>query len=739
MERNTNRITWPVRLAIPLALSIPCFAWASNYTVSTLDDVGPGSLRDAISKANNHSGADTISFSVSGAILLESELPALHDATGGATILGAGDVTLDGRFLVGKENGLRIQSAGNVVDGLTIVNFPGSGVHVDGKDASGNVIRACYIGTDGAAIQGNDAYGICVEGPGNTVGGTGDGDGNVIGGNGLAGIFVSGPAASGNHIQGNFIGTNPAGAVDLGNELFGVLLGSHAVDTVVGGPQTGAANVIAFNMGTGIRVESRPAYGNTFARNAIGANGGSGIELPEGANGGVAPPVLESAQPLRGKAAPNTAVDIFVDDEDEGEVFIASVTAGADGNFQSAVDVAPYQGLNVTATATDTSGNTSAFSVPVPANPDTNTDDGQGDGTESEDGEEPVDEPTGDPVDDPIDEPLDDPSDDPVDEPAGDPSDDPVDDPMDEPSGDGDDDTQPFLPTIIHPGTPEPRNPDGDPNDQEGVGDEESGGSEPVEMREFDRRLCDAAGRFPVQVLRFRTDFALDDTDLDNDGISDDALLSLLAATACIGGDPVLVNATQTAYEINLLWLDAEGRREFLEPYGELLAAWMSSSKSMKNAVLNFMASEGVPLDGAYESIACTADACMPRAVAGMPLDQGYEVFDDPSSAAVSPYMYDGDLDLDGTPNGAEMANVMANGGSMADFALSALDPELDGKQQIPEGANPLEEVSGIVDEAAVSCSGAASVTWGQLRGDFLFMGLLGAVLFGWRRKRRNV
>lgn len=67
----------------------------AQFTVSNLNDSGAGSLRQAITDANNQTGADEIVFdsSLSGSILLNSEL----DITDSVTIngLGAGVITVD--------------------------------------------------------------------------------------------------------------------------------------------------------------------------------------------------------------------------------------------------------------------------------------------------------------------------------------------------------------------------------------------------------------------------------------------------------------------------------------------------------------------------------------------------------------------------------------------------------------------------------------------------------------------
>lgn len=68
-----------------LALAAPA-AWANTFTVSNTNDSGAGSLRQAITNANNAPGEDTITFapgvestSVDGAVGLRSALPDLSD------------------------------------------------------------------------------------------------------------------------------------------------------------------------------------------------------------------------------------------------------------------------------------------------------------------------------------------------------------------------------------------------------------------------------------------------------------------------------------------------------------------------------------------------------------------------------------------------------------------------------------------------------------------------------------
>ncbi len=53
--------------------------YAAGYTVSNTNPIGAGSLRQAILDANNHSGLDTITFGVTGTIVLTTPLPTVTD------------------------------------------------------------------------------------------------------------------------------------------------------------------------------------------------------------------------------------------------------------------------------------------------------------------------------------------------------------------------------------------------------------------------------------------------------------------------------------------------------------------------------------------------------------------------------------------------------------------------------------------------------------------------------------
>ena len=109
-----------------------------DFLVQNTDNVGMSSLRWAILQANANQlrGADTIVFSVSGTIPLASTLPAMIDDStvilGSTAPGGSGSVILDGAGIAGEGDGLVVQSQENVIEGLTIRNFPGNGITVGG-------------------------------------------------------------------------------------------------------------------------------------------------------------------------------------------------------------------------------------------------------------------------------------------------------------------------------------------------------------------------------------------------------------------------------------------------------------------------------------------------------------------------------------------------------------------------------------------------------------------------------
>jgi hypothetical protein len=120
----------------------------------------------------------------------------------------------------------------------------------------------------------------------NFLGGTVPGAGNVISGgfSGSPGVRLDG-GASGNRVQGNLIGTDVTGTVDLGNGEHGVMI-DGASNNLIGGTDLGAGNVISGNgvpgdVAHGIAVYSfeGPSTTNVIQGNRIGTNAAGTVAL----------------------------------------------------------------------------------------------------------------------------------------------------------------------------------------------------------------------------------------------------------------------------------------------------------------------------------------------------------------------------------------------------------------------------------------------------------------------------
>lgn len=118
--------------------------------------------------------------------------------------------------------------------------------------ATGNKFMGNYVGTDatGTKAIGNATTGVAVQGPGNTIGGTVAGARNVISGNVQNGITINMSGAKNNRVQGNYVGTNAAGTARLGNGNYGIEI-SQPYNTV-GGTVAGARNVVSGNKYSGV-------------------------------------------------------------------------------------------------------------------------------------------------------------------------------------------------------------------------------------------------------------------------------------------------------------------------------------------------------------------------------------------------------------------------------------------------------------------------------------------------------
>ncbi|MEK7328157.1 MAG: SdrD B-like domain-containing protein [Chloroflexota bacterium] len=373
---------------------------------------GQGSLRQVISNANAIIGADTVRFELTGAAIYTIQpLTALPIITDPLTIDGTTQAGFGGAPIIELDGaagsiGLEIRAGSSTVRGLVINGFD-EGILLDTN--GNNVVQGNYIGTNvaGTGDLGNLNNGILIQdSANNTIGGTTAAQRNLISGNDGDGIRITGPTSDGNTVQGNYIGTDESGALDVGNSGDGIRIRDGAdnnliggtTGTTVGGPCTGACNIIAFN-DDGVEVDN--AVQNTIQRNSFFSNTGLGIDLipndvtandngdPDaGANDLLNFPVIYTVNlaggpwggflTITGEARPGTVVEFYVADNapsgnGEGRTFITfvdtGITQGTTDTTARQFSLAPFltaavnAGDEITAIAIDANGNTSEFSL----------------------------------------------------------------------------------------------------------------------------------------------------------------------------------------------------------------------------------------------------------------------------------------------------------------------------------------------------------------------------------------
>jgi hypothetical protein len=148
------------------------------------------------------------------------------------------------------------------------------GVSMFSSSATGNQVQGNYIGTDfnGTSAVSNSDEGVSIlSSPNNIIGGTAPGFRNIISGNTNDGVNIFGSSSSGNQVQGNYIGTAVDGINALRNSDEGVEIFSASNNTI-GGIASGAGNTIAFNSNRGVLIWSSGAVGNAILGNSIFSN-----------------------------------------------------------------------------------------------------------------------------------------------------------------------------------------------------------------------------------------------------------------------------------------------------------------------------------------------------------------------------------------------------------------------------------------------------------------------------------
>jgi len=283
--------------------------------------------------------------------------------------------------------------AGNVIS-----DNGAGGIFATSEIFGDNLIEGNRIGTDitGTVAMGNGGDGInLIDEFSNTIGGTTAAAANVISANAGDAIAFGDVFASGNLVEGNFIGTDITGTKDFGNEGDGVDV--QVSNNTIGGTVRGAGNIIAYNAGAGVAVVDN-STGVSILSNSIYANLNLGINFN---NQGVVPnhpggpipgpnnyqnfPVLKSAVSSGGKvtiagtlnsaASTNYLIQFFSSvtpdptGYGQGQTYLGQITVTTDANgnasFTAKFSASVPAGEFVSATATDPSGDTSEFAQDV--------------------------------------------------------------------------------------------------------------------------------------------------------------------------------------------------------------------------------------------------------------------------------------------------------------------------------------------------------------------------------------
>jgi hypothetical protein len=269
---------------------------AAEFTVTNTNNSGPGSLYQAIADANADLDRDTIRFNIpgSGVHVIDISGKALPDIIGPVVIdgytqpgsrpntLSVGDdavilIQVKGNGAPGNRNGFAVTGGNSLIRGLSITSlYVAVWLH---STLGGDAVEGCFVGVDpsgqlasgavdqtvigGPTVKVSNSFGLFVESPLATIGGSGLDKRNVISGN-LYAATIRGRSAA---VAGNYVGTDATGttAIPNGTAMLIGVNGTVDAQTVIGGPAPTSGNLISGNAGTAIQVGDFSLGGSSFA------------------------------------------------------------------------------------------------------------------------------------------------------------------------------------------------------------------------------------------------------------------------------------------------------------------------------------------------------------------------------------------------------------------------------------------------------------------------------------------
>lgn len=383
--------------------------------VTNTNDWGAGSLRAAITSANQTQAADTIRFDIPGSgvrtINVSAQLPQIA-TNRPLTIDGWSQPGFASTPLIqisstnGASYGLSVFASNSVFRGLVLSGFADASIAIWGGD--NNKIQGCYLGSNAAGnalagSTGTAAVYLAGGSSSNIIGADGDGvtdalEGNLLVGSTQMGVWLNGSGTTNNRVAGNRIGVSKSG-IDLGN-VWGVYVSGGASNNIIGTNNDGVGdwdevNTISGNDLSGIAIVGATSTGNRISRNFVYGNDKAEIDLEDDgvtANDNLDPdaggnnhsnfPIVRSLSAtattvtvggsLKALASTVYRLEFFAAAASDASghggsqryLGFVSVTTNASGvaTFSKSFNSVLAYGWVVSATATDAAGNTSEFS-----------------------------------------------------------------------------------------------------------------------------------------------------------------------------------------------------------------------------------------------------------------------------------------------------------------------------------------------------------------------------------------